>query len=88
MEDKKLEKQLGLWDVYAISTGAMFSSGFFLLPGIAAAVTGPSVFLANFKAGWLDILFPGDMVIKENDKLSTIDEAEDIEQIRKWRATD
>lgn len=49
----KLEKQLGLWDVFAISTGAMFSSGFFLLPGIAAAETGPSVFLAYFFAGIL-----------------------------------
>jgi amino acid transporter/mannitol/fructose-specific phosphotransferase system IIA component (Ntr-type) len=50
---EKLEKQLGLWDVFAISTGAMFSSGFFLLPGIAAAETGPSVFLAYFFAGIL-----------------------------------
>lgn len=53
MEHEKLEKQLGLWDVYAIATGAMFSSGFFLLPGIAAAVTGPSVFLAYFVSGLL-----------------------------------
>jgi len=53
MKNKKLEKQLGLWDVFAISTGAMFSSGFFLLPGIAAAETGPSVFLAYFFAGLL-----------------------------------
>ena len=42
----KLEKQLTLFDVFAISTGAMFSSGFFLLPGIAAAGTGPSVVVA------------------------------------------
>jgi APA family basic amino acid/polyamine antiporter len=42
----RLRKQLGLFDVYAISTGAMFSSGFFLLPGIAAASAGPSVALA------------------------------------------
>ena len=53
MKHEKLEKQLGLWDVFAISTGAMFSSGFFLLPGIAAAETGPSVFLAYFLAGIL-----------------------------------
>ncbi len=53
MKHDKLEKQLGLWDVFAISTGAMFSSGFFLLPGIAAAETGPSVFLAYFFAGLL-----------------------------------
>lgn len=40
-----------MFDVYAISTGAMFSSGFFLLPGIAAAETGPSVILAYLVAG-------------------------------------
>lgn len=47
----KLKKSLGLFDVYAISTGAMFSSGFFLLPGIAALETGPSVALAYLVAG-------------------------------------
>jgi len=50
---KKLKKQLGLFDVYAICTGAMFSSGFFLLPGLAAAQTGPSVALAYLIAGIL-----------------------------------
>ncbi|NBC66231.1 MAG: amino acid permease, partial [Bacteroidetes bacterium] len=53
MKHKKLKKELGLWDVFSISTGAMFSSGFFLLPGIAAAETGPSVFLAYLFAGIL-----------------------------------
>lgn len=47
----KLKKELGLFDVYAICTGAMFSSGFFLLPGLAAAQTGPSVALAYLIAG-------------------------------------
>ena len=37
---QRLEKQLGLWDVYAIATGATLSSGFFLLPGLAAAGAG------------------------------------------------
>jgi len=50
---KRLKKELGLYDVFAISTGAMFSSGFFLLPGLAAAQTGPSVFLAYLVAGIL-----------------------------------
>ncbi|MDZ7756464.1 amino acid permease [Rhodohalobacter sp.] len=50
---KRLKKDLKLFDVYAISTGAMFSSGFFLLPGLAAAQTGPSVVLAYFVAGIL-----------------------------------
>lgn len=52
-DDERLEKQLGLWDVYAVATGAMFSSGFFLLPGIAGAGTGPSVVLAYLLAGVL-----------------------------------
>ncbi|GGI07994.1 amino acid permease [Egicoccus halophilus] len=49
----RLEKQLGLLDVYAICTGAMFASGFFLLPGIAAANAGPSVVLAYFVSSLL-----------------------------------
>lgn len=48
---EKLRKELGLFDGIAISTGAMFSSGFFLLPGLAAAQTGPSVPLAYLVAG-------------------------------------
>jgi len=53
MSRKKLKKQLRLFDIFAISTGAMFSSGFFLLPGIAAAETGPSVYLAYLASGLL-----------------------------------
>ncbi len=48
---RSLKKSLTLFDVFAISTGAMFSSGFFLLPGLAFAHTGPSVVLAYFVAG-------------------------------------
>ena len=48
-----LKKELGLYDVFSISTGAMFSSGFFLLPGIASHYTGPSVFLAYLVSGLL-----------------------------------
>ena len=50
---QKLKKELGLFDVFSVSTGAMFSSGFFLLPGLAAAKTGPAVILAYFLAGIL-----------------------------------
>nr|WP_319401302.1 amino acid permease [uncultured Carboxylicivirga sp.] len=50
---KRLKKELGLFDVFAISTGAMFSSGFFLLPGIASHYTGASVFIAYMLAGVL-----------------------------------
>jgi amino acid transporter/mannitol/fructose-specific phosphotransferase system IIA component (Ntr-type) len=52
-QSEKLEKKLGLFDVFAVATGAMFSSGFFLLPGIAAAQTGPSVVLAYLISGIL-----------------------------------
>ncbi len=48
---KRLDKELNLFDVYAISTGAMFSSGFFLLPGIASAEAGPAVVLAYLIGG-------------------------------------
>lgn len=52
-ESHKLKKNLTLFDVYAMSTGAMFSSGLFLLPGIAASYTGNSVYLAYLLAGFL-----------------------------------
>lgn len=55
MKHQKLAKELGLWDVYCISTGAMFSSGFFLLPGIASAYSGPSVIIAYLIGGILVI---------------------------------
>ena len=50
---KRLKKELTLFDVYAISTGAMFSSGFFLLPGLATAQAGPAAVLAYLLAGVL-----------------------------------
>ncbi|MEP0547394.1 MAG: amino acid permease [Rhodothermales bacterium] len=50
---EKLQRTLTLFDVYAISTGAMFSSGFFLLPGLATAKAGPAAILAYFLAGVL-----------------------------------
>lgn len=53
LKSERLAKQLSLLDVYMISTAAMFSSGFFLLPGIAAAAAGPSVVLAYFLSGLL-----------------------------------
>lgn len=50
---KSLKKELTLFDVYAISTGAMFSSGFFLLPGIASAGAGPAVVVAYLIGGFM-----------------------------------
>jgi len=49
----KLKKELGLIDIIAICTGSMFSSGFFLLPGIAAHEAGPAVFLSYLLAAIL-----------------------------------
>ena len=53
MSFRRLEKKLTFFDVFAISTGAMFSSGFFLLPGIAFAQAGSAVILAYLLAGFL-----------------------------------
>ncbi|MGB7405157.1 MAG: amino acid permease [Pacificimonas sp.] len=53
VDEGSLGKNLKLFDVYAMATGAMFSSGLFLLPGIAAATTGNSVYLAYLAAGVL-----------------------------------
>jgi amino acid transporter/mannitol/fructose-specific phosphotransferase system IIA component (Ntr-type) len=55
LKSQRLTKQLSLLDVYLISTGAMFSSGFFLLPGLAASEAGPSVVLAYAISGLLII---------------------------------
>lgn len=52
-QNTKLKKSLGLFDLFAISTGAMFSSGFFLLPGLAYAQAGPAVVLAYLLSGLL-----------------------------------
>ena len=46
-----LTRSLGLRHVFVLSTGAMLSSGLFLLPGLAAAEAGPSAVLAYALAG-------------------------------------
>lgn len=48
---KELERSLGPVSVIAISMSAMLGSGIFVLPGLAAAKTGPSVWLAYVLAG-------------------------------------
>jgi APA family basic amino acid/polyamine antiporter len=48
---KTLERSLGLSAVIAISLGAMMGSGLFVLPGFAASLTGPSIWLAYVVAG-------------------------------------
>ncbi len=57
VKPRLLEKQLGLWDVYAIATGTTLSSGFFLLPGLAAVGAGAAMPL-SYLLGAL-ILLPG-----------------------------
>ncbi|MBN2529146.1 MAG: amino acid permease [Deltaproteobacteria bacterium] len=48
---KTLDRSLGLFSVIGISIGAMLGSGIFVLPGLAAAKTGHSVWLAYVIAG-------------------------------------
>ena len=48
-----LKKDLGFLDVFCIGTGAMISSGLFILPGILYAVVGPGVFLGYLLAAVL-----------------------------------
>lgn len=50
---KQMKRRLGTASVFAICTGAMFSSGFFLLPGLAAGESGPSVPLVYLLASLL-----------------------------------
>jgi len=45
-KSKRLKKELSLFKIYALATGATLSSGFFLLPGLAAAQAGPAVIVS------------------------------------------
>ena len=42
----KLKKELGLLDVFCISSGAMISSGLFILPALGYAKSGAAVIAA------------------------------------------
>ncbi len=48
-----MRRQLGFFAIFAIASGAMISSGLFILPGLAFARTGPSVFVSYGLAGLL-----------------------------------
>jgi amino acid transporter/mannitol/fructose-specific phosphotransferase system IIA component (Ntr-type) len=50
-----LKKELGLADIFAVATGAMISSGLFVLPAIAYAKAGPAVVFSYFIASILMI---------------------------------
>ncbi len=49
-KSKRLKKELGLIDVYAIATGTTLSAGFFLLPGLAAVYAGPAIIISYLLA--------------------------------------
>lgn len=51
----RLEKKLGLWSVFAIASGAMMSSGLFVLPGIAFEKVGAAMILCYALAGVLNV---------------------------------
>jgi len=52
----KLKQSISTFDIFCIASGVMISSGIFILPGIAFAKTGPSVFLAYVLAGLAALL--------------------------------
>ena len=45
-KDRKLKRELGLLDIFCIASGAMISSGLFVLPGLAYAKSGPAMILS------------------------------------------
>ena len=51
----ELKQRLGLVDVFCIASGAMISSGLFVLPGLAFARTGPAVIVSYLVAGLLAV---------------------------------
>ena len=51
----RLERGLTLLDVFCIATGAMISSGLFILPGMAHAKAGPAVIISYLVAGLLSL---------------------------------
>lgn len=50
---KKLKKELSFVDIFCLASGAMISSGLFVLPGIAHELVGPALFISYFLAGLL-----------------------------------
>lgn len=48
---KDLKKELTLLDIFCVATGAMISSGLFILPGLAFDRAGPAVILSYIIAG-------------------------------------
>ena len=52
----RLKKELTFLDIFCLASGAMISSGIFILPGLAFAKTGPSVIFSYVLAGLLALI--------------------------------
>ncbi|MFH1645437.1 MAG: amino acid permease [Candidatus Omnitrophota bacterium] len=52
---EQLKRDLGLMEVFCIASGAMISSGLFILPGIASAKVGPALFVSYIIASLLAV---------------------------------
>ena len=50
------KKGMGFWDVFCIASGAMISSGIFVLPGLAYALIGPAMIISYLIAGLLALI--------------------------------
>ena len=50
------KKGLGFWDVFCIASGAMISSGIFVLPGLAFSLVGPAMIISYLIAGSLALI--------------------------------
>lgn len=62
-EKAELKKALGLIHIFCITSGAMISSGLFVLPGIAYAKAGPAIIISYLLAGLLSL--PGMLSLVE-----------------------
>lgn len=54
-EKKQLKRELSLLGVFCVASGAMISSGLFILPGIASVKVGPALFLSYIIASFFVI---------------------------------
>jgi amino acid transporter/mannitol/fructose-specific phosphotransferase system IIA component (Ntr-type) len=52
----ELKKGISFIGVFSIASGAMISSGIFILPGLAFAKVGPPLFISYFLAGFLGLI--------------------------------
>jgi amino acid transporter len=54
-ENKGLRRELGLLGIFCIASGAMISSGLFILPGLAFSKAGPAILISYVIASVLVI---------------------------------